>query len=116
MSHWLNMSTVPHWLNMSVGISSETIIANGVVSPIRMVSFPAMEALQTVRATSQPDIASSQIEIRATNDTNVFDTIPDVTVRNHYWLDRCRSHYHRSRSRNYQWLKSHCSIRINYTA
>ena len=73
------------WLNMSVGILSETIIANGVVSPISMVSFPSMETLQPDGITGQPDIAGPQIEIRATNDPDEFDTIPDVTVRNHYW-------------------------------
>lgn len=113
---------VSHWLNMSVGISSETIIANGVVSPISVVSFPSMETLQTVRATGQPDVARSQIEIRATNDTDEFGTVPGVTVRNldYRWCDlngwRWRSHDHRCRGRNYQRLKSHCSIWINHTA
>ena len=80
----LNVSIVlvMDWRNMSVGIVSETIIANGVVSPIRMVSFPSMETLQPDWITGQPDIAGSQIEIRATNDPDEFDTVPDVTVRN----------------------------------
>ena len=105
-----------HWLNMSVGVFPETIIANSVVSPIRMVPFPSMETLQPDRVTGQPDIAGSQIEIRATNDPDEFDTVPNVTVRNHYWLHRRRSHHHRCRSCNYQRLKSRCSIWINYTA
>jgi hypothetical protein len=81
-----------------------------------------MKTLQPDWITGQPDIAGSQIEIRATNDADEFNTVPDVTVRNldYRWRDlndwRWRSHYHRCRSRNYQWLKPHCSIWINYTA
>ncbi|GEM_PF-1426981 len=108
---WLAMP----WLNMSMGVFSVIIIASGVVSPITMVSFPSMETLQPEWFTDQPEIARSQIEILVTNDTDVFDTIPDVTVRNHYWrlYQRCRSHHyhrlrshiHRSRSRNDYWLE-----------
>ena len=71
-----------HWLNMSVCISSETVIANCVVSPISMESFPVMETRQSVWSTGQPDITGSQIEIRATNDADKFNAVPDVTVRN----------------------------------
>ncbi len=86
MSHWLNMFTMPHWLNMSVGIFSEMVIPNGVVSPIRIVSFPATKTLQPDWITGQPDITRSQIEIRATNDADVFNAIPNVTVGNlDYW-------------------------------
>jgi hypothetical protein len=113
------------WLNMSIAIGSETIIANGVAAPIRMASFPSMETLQPEWFTDQPDIARSQIEILVTNETDVFDTIPDVTVRNHYWCHyhRWRSHIHRlwshihwSRSRNYYWLERYLPIWLNYTA
>jgi hypothetical protein len=109
-----------HWLNMSVSIGSETVIPNGMVPPIRMESFPVMEMRQPVWSTGQPDIAGSQVEIRAANDPDEFDTVPDVSVRNldYRWRDlngwRWRSHDHWCRGRNYQRLKSHCSIWINY--
>ena len=92
------------WLLMSMGIFSVTIIANAVVSPIRMVSFIAMETLQPVSISDQPDITGSQIEILAINDTDVFDTIPDVSFRNHYrsLYHQCRCHIHRLRS-HYHW-------------
>ena len=96
---------VTPWLNMAVPVSPMTVIANGVVPPIRMASFPAMETLQPERFTEQPDIARSQIVILVAHETDVFVTIPGVTVRNHgrggidgggrcgidHWL---RSHHH----------------------
>jgi hypothetical protein len=96
---------------MSMGVISETIIANGVVPPIRMIPFPSMEKHQPVWRKVHPDIARSQIEIHATNETDVFKTIPDVSVRNHYWRI-----YHRCRSRNYQWLERYLPIWLNDTA
>jgi hypothetical protein len=54
-----------------------------------------METLQPEWFSDQPDIARSQIEILVTNETDEFDTIPDVSFRNHYWLL-----YHRLRSHN----------------
>jgi hypothetical protein len=79
---------------MSIAIGSEMIIANGVVSPIRMTSFPSVETIHPEWVGDKPDIANSQIEILATNETDVFVAIPDVTVRNHYGLlyHRLRSH------------------------
>ena len=117
----LAIVSVMHWHNTAVGIISETNIASGVASPIRMVSFPSVETLQPDWITGQPNITGSQVKIRAANDTDEFDTVPDVAVRNldYRWRDlngwRWRSHDHWCRSRNYQWLKSHCSIWINYT-
>ena len=97
------------WLNMSIAIGSETIIANGVLSPIRMASFPSVETLQPEWFSDQPDMVRSQIEILATNEADVFDTIPSVTVRNHYeprWFSHNHwCHLHRSRSYNYHWLE-----------
>ena len=86
-------------LIVSVAVVSETIIADGVVSPIRMASFPSVETLQPEWIGDQPDIAGSQIEILAANETDVFVAIPDVSFRNHYWL-RCRSHI-------YHWWRNH---------
>ena len=99
-------------LNVSIAISPETVIASGVSSPIPMVSFPSMEALQAEWITNQPDISRSQIEILVTHHANIFDTIPDVTIGNHYyWL-----HHYRRRYRNYRWLEYHPPIWLNQTA
>jgi hypothetical protein len=52
---WLNMLVamtlrpmlvIMPWLLLSMGIPSETIIAYGVLTPIRMASFPSMKTLQ----------------------------------------------------------------------
>jgi hypothetical protein len=78
-----------------------------------------METLQPEWFTEQPDIARSQIVILVTNETDVFVTIPGVTVRNHYrsHFYRWRSHIdHWLRSHNYEWLKRHPSIWLNDTA
>jgi hypothetical protein len=110
------------WLDMPMGIFSETIIADGIGSPIRVTSFPSMKTIQPEWITDQPDITRSQVEILVTNETDVFVTIPDVTVRNHYWLHRRRSHYHWCRSHDH-WCGSHDyglerypPIWLNYTA
>jgi hypothetical protein len=99
------------WLKMSMTIVSVTIIANGVVPPVSMVSFPSMETLQPEWFTEQPDIARPQIEILVTNETDVFIAIPGVTVRNHH-----RLLHHRLRSHNYEWLERHPPIWLNHTA
>jgi len=70
-----------------MGVFSETIIASGVVSPIRMAAFPSMETFQPVWPGEQPDITGSQIEILVPDKTDVFDTVPSVSLGNHHWLD-----------------------------
>jgi len=100
---------------MSIAIGPKTIIANGVVSPIRMATFPTMETIQPERVTDQPEIARSQVEILATNETNVFVTIPDIIIRNHH-CHRWLSHNDWSWSCNDQWLKRHPSAWFNDTA
>ena len=72
---------------MSMGIFSKAIIASGMVAPIRMTTFPSMEACQPVWAGDQPDITLSQIEILVPDKTDVFDTVPSVSLGNHHWLD-----------------------------
>ena len=101
------------WLIMSMAIVSVTIIANSVVPPIGMASFPSMKALKPEWFTDQPDIAGSQIEILVANETDVFVTIPDVTVGNHY-RPRCFSHNYRRRC-NHHWCERHPAIWLNYT-
>ena len=84
---------------MAVGIFSVTIIANGVVPPIRMTAFPAVETFQAVRPGDEPDIAGAKIEILVPDEADVFDTVPSVSVGNHGRLDddgwRWRNHYRR---------------------
>ena len=78
------------------------VIANGVVPPINMFSFPAMETLLTEGFTEQPDMAGPQIVILVTNQADVFVAIPGITVRNHY-----RVHFHRWRSHIDHGLRGH---------
>jgi hypothetical protein len=73
-------------LDMSVAVVPETIIADGVFPPIRVASFPAMEALQAEGLGHQPDIAGAQIKILATDHADIFITIPGVAVGNHHRL------------------------------
>ena len=113
------------WVKMSMAIVSETIIADGVTSPISMVSFPSMETLPPEWFTDQPDVAGSQIDILVTNDPDVFVTIPDVSFRNHYWFlyHRWRTHIrwlrsdiYRLGSRNDDWSERYPAIWLNHTA
>ena len=99
------------WLNMAVPVSPVTVIASGMIPPIRMAAFPAMKALQPDGVAEQPDIAGTQIVILVTHKTDVFVTIPYVTVRNHYGagIDNrgwCRING-RGRCRIDHWLRSH---------
>jgi len=86
---------------MSTGVFSETIIASGVVSPISMTTFPAVETFQPVWPGNQPDIASSQVEILVPDQTDVFDAIPSVCLWNH---DRFNHH---------GWGNHHCRLKRN---
>ena len=115
----LSLLVITPWLDMSIAIRPVTVIANGMDPPIRMASFPSMETVQPEGFTEQPDIAGSQIVILVAQETDVFVTVPDVTVRNHYrgHFHRCRSHnHHWLRSHNHEWLKRHPSVRLNDTA
>jgi len=114
----LSVPVVTPWLNMPIVIRSVMVIANGVIPPISMASFPSMETIQPERFTKQPDIAGSQIVILVTHETDVFVTIPGVAVRDHYrsHFHRWWSYIHRRRGHNHEWLKRHLSIRLNDTA
>jgi len=104
---------------MAIAIRPVTVIADGMDPPIDVASFPSMETIQPEGFAEQPDIAGSQIVILVAHETDVFVTIPGVTVRNHH-----RSHFHRWRSdnhhwlrgHNHEWLKRHPSIWFNDTA
>jgi hypothetical protein len=77
-----------------------------------------METIQPERFTEEPDIAGPQIIILVTHETDVFVTVPDIAVRNHYRgrFHRWRSHIYRSRSHNHQRAKRHPSIGFNDAA
>jgi len=71
-----------HRHHMTVGIVTETVVADGVVAPVGMDSFPVVKARHANRIKRQPDIARPQVKIRAANDADVFDSVPDVSIRN----------------------------------
>lgn len=65
-------------------VSSETVIANGVRSPIRMEPFPVMETRQADGIASHPDIARPEVKTGVADESHVFHPIPDVGVRDFY--------------------------------
>lgn len=99
-----------------MGIFSVMIIADGVVPPIRMSPFPAVEAFQAVRSGDKPDIAGAQVEILVPDQADVFNAVPGVSLGNHGRLndDGCRNH-HRRRYDNRRYIKPHLTIRLNDT-
>ena len=104
------------WLNMAMGIFSVTIVASGVVSPISMATFPSMESFQPVRSGDQPNIAWSQIEILVPHQTDVFDTIPSVSLGNKYWPNlHGWGNHHCRRKRNRRQQQPHLPVRLNHT-
>jgi len=101
---------------MAMGIFSVTIIAGGMTSPISMATFPTMETFQPVRSGDQPDITGSQIEILVSHKADVFDTIPSVSLGNHYRpnLHGWGNHYRR-RKRYRRQQQPHLPIWLNHT-
>jgi len=50
----------PAWrMHLAVGVSAETIIANGMAPPITVETFPAVETLQPEGLADQPNVARS---------------------------------------------------------
>ena len=110
------MLVVAPRLNMSVGVFSVTIIARGVVSPIRMTSFPSMKAFQPVRSGDQPDIAGSQIEILVPHQSDILHTIPSVSLGNHYGCNlHSGGNHHCWGKRNRRQIHPHLPVGLNYT-
>ena len=83
------------WLPVSLSITAVTFIVNSMSPPIRMAAFPSLEALDTPRLTTQPDIARSEIEIGATHNADVFVAVPIVIVRIHPHCHHGRGRHHR---------------------
>jgi len=95
---------------MSTGVFSVMIIARGVAT------FPAMEALQPVRSSDEPDITKSQIEILVSDQADVFDAIPSVSLGNHYWPDLHHwGNQHCRRKLNRRQQHPHLPVRRNHT-
>jgi hypothetical protein len=76
---------------MSVSIVTVLHIDGGMVAPVGMNSFPVMKARHANRIERQPDVAGSQIEICTADDTDIFDAVPDISIRNTYFHRYCRS-------------------------
>lgn len=69
-------------LGMSMSISSEAVVTNGVVTPIPVAPFPSMEAVQPAGIANQPHIAGAQVVILIADNTDEFNSVPDIGVRN----------------------------------
>jgi len=101
---------------MSLGIFSVTIIASRLATPISVATFPSMETCQPVWSGDQPDITGSQIEILISHQTDVFYTIPSISVRNHHWTNLHRwGNYHRRRKLNRWHQQPYLPVRLNHT-
>lgn len=98
------MMVVPAFRCASGGIvpkavSSETVVANGQMSsPIRMEAFPVVETRQPDGIASEPDIAGTEVKTGVPDESDVFDPVPNVGVRNFH--NRCGS-----RSYHYGWRR-----------
>ena len=96
---------------MPTVVVAVTFIVNGMVMPIRMISFPVMEPRQAEGFANDPNIARSQIVIAAANDTHILETVPDVIIRR----DRHLYGYRRWRRRP-RCFNRHAAIRLNDAA
>jgi hypothetical protein len=67
-------------------------IANGISSPIWMISFPFVKTLQAIRFSRPPDIPGPQINVSTVGDPNIFDAIPSIVLWDefHRWC-RCKN-------------------------
>ena len=82
-------------LHMPVRIRPVTIIADGMPTPIRMASFPAMKAINPPRFRHHPDVAGSQIVILVAHEADIFIAIPHIIVGNSDHNCWRRGHVHR---------------------
>lgn len=97
--------------NMTVGVVTVKVVAYGMIAPVGMNFFPVMPARQSVGIQTQPDIAGTQIIILAADNADIFDTIPDVSIRNRYvhcycWWRWCRDlncHHGCRNLHHYRW-------------
>ena len=110
---------------MSIVIGPESIIMSGVLAPIRMAPFPTVETIQSEWVGNQPHVAGSQIKILVANETDVFNAVPSILIRNHHrsfhhrlWsdVDRLRSDVNRLRRRNDDGCEGHPPVRTNHAA
>jgi hypothetical protein len=89
-------------LIMSVAIRPVTVVANRVPTPVAMVSFPTVEALQSERLATYPDIPGAQVKIISPNHADIFISVPHITVGN---IDRFGR---RRRSRGNYYGRGRC--------
>ena len=66
---------------VSEAIPSEIHVDCGVRTPIGMEAFVFVETRHSNVVARNPDVAGSQVDIPATHETNVFNAVPNVTVR-----------------------------------
>ena len=92
---------------MSVSIITIILIANGVVAPVRMDSFPVVKACHTNRIKRQPDIAHSQIKILSADNADIFVTVPDVSIGDAYIHCDCRRRCRRNDHGCNRWTNLH---------
>lgn len=84
------LDDVVAWHVMSVSIAAVEFIADGMVAPVGMNPFPVVETRRAVNIQSQPDVVGSQIVILAAHNADIFDPVPDISIRNTYFHRYCR--------------------------
>lgn len=94
----------------------------GVRSPIGMKAFVIVEAAEPDLIAGNPDVAGSQIDIAAADETDEFDAVPNIRIRNedygfgrHNNRGRRRSDHYRSWC-NDDRLERDAPVRLNDTA
>src|SRR5580698_9675054 len=67
---------------VALGVAAIFIVVNGVLGPVVMLAFPAVEEGQTVAGQRQPHIAGTQIVILVADHADVFGAIIHIGIRN----------------------------------
>jgi hypothetical protein len=105
---------------VSVKVPSIIHIHDSMGPPIGMEAFVIVEAPETDRIAGDPNIAWPQIHIRATDDTDEFDAVPNVRVRNEDYRfgrnDDGRWCDHHGRRSDDNRLERDTPVRLNNTA
>ena len=66
---------------VSVTIPSVIDVHDGVGPPIGMKAFVIVEAPEADVVAPNPDMVRSKVDIRAAHETDKFDAVPDITIR-----------------------------------
>lgn len=89
-------------MHVPMSIQTVTLIDNDMRAPVGMGSGPFMEPRQPDRIAREPVIAGTQIKTLRPDDTDEFESVPDIGSRN-----RCRDYGRRGLHRHCGGWNSH---------